>query len=55
MNNTDFCLQVQSHVDLLVIDVQHGFDEIEASGLRRNNPEAVAQIALALSARRAAG
>jgi nicotinamidase-related amidase len=30
---------------LIVIDVQRAFDEIEAAGRRRNNPDAVANIA----------
>jgi nicotinamidase-related amidase len=40
---------------LLVIDVQHAFDEWEAAGKRRNNPDAVARIADLLRAFRAAG
>lgn len=40
---------------LLVIDVQRGFDEIEAAGLARNNPLAVQQIARLLAAFRRAG
>ena len=39
---------------LLVIDVQKGFDEIEAEGRSRNNPNAVAGIARLLQAFRAA-
>lgn len=53
MNETDFSLRAQNHVALLVIDVQRGFDEIEASGLRRNNPEAVVQISTLLAEFRA--
>ena len=40
---------------LLVIDVQRGFDEIEATGLPRNNPHAVQRIAALLAAFRRAG
>ena len=40
---------------LVVIDVQHAFDEWEAAGQRRNNPQAVARIADLLAAFRAAG
>ena len=40
---------------LLVIDVQRAFDEIEAAGNRRNNPEAVARIAELLAVFRMAG
>ena len=39
---------------LLVIDVQQGFDQIEAAGNPRNNPHAVARIACLLAAFRAA-
>ena len=38
---------------LLVIDVQHAFDIIEASGVPRNNPQATAQIAQLLEVFRA--
>jgi isochorismate hydrolase len=44
-----------SRTALLVIDVQRGFDEIEAAGLPRNNPDAVAQVARLLAAFRRAG
>jgi nicotinamidase-related amidase len=40
---------------LIVIDVQRAFDEWEAAGKRRNNPEAVARIADLLSAFRDRG
>jgi nicotinamidase-related amidase len=40
---------------LLVIDVQRGFDEIEATGLSRNNPDAVQRIGALLAAFRRAG
>jgi nicotinamidase-related amidase len=40
---------------LIVIDVQRAFDEWEAAGQRRNNPDAVARIAELLAAFRAAG
>lgn len=40
---------------LVVIDVQRAFDEWEAAGQRRNNPQAVARIADLLAAFRAAG
>jgi nicotinamidase-related amidase len=40
---------------LLVIDVQRAFDEWEAAGKRRNNPEAVARIADLLGAFRERG
>ena len=40
---------------LLVIDVQQGFDEIEASGVARNNPQAEQRIAALLAAFRARG
>ncbi len=40
---------------LLVIDVQTGFDEIEASGADRNNPDAVARIGDLLAAFRQVG
>jgi nicotinamidase-related amidase len=35
---------------LVVIDVQHAFDEWEAAGKRRNNPDAVARIVELLAA-----
>jgi nicotinamidase-related amidase len=38
-----------SRTALLVIDVQRAFDEIEAAGLPRNNPDAVGQVALLLA------
>jgi len=40
---------------LIVIDVQRAFDEWEAAGKRRNNPDAVARIADLLAAFRASG
>lgn len=40
---------------LIVIDVQRAFDEWEAAGKRRNNPDAVARIADLLAAFRARG
>ena len=40
---------------LLVIDVQKAFDEIEAEGNRRNNPDALTRIAGLLAAFRKAG
>lgn len=40
---------------LIVIDVQRGFDEIEAAGNRRNNPDAAQKIAGLIAAFRAAG
>lgn len=40
---------------LLVIDVQRGFDEIEATGLSRNNPDAAQRIGVLLTAFRRAG
>ena len=43
----------KSEMALLVIDVQHGFDEIEASGLGRNNPGALMEISRLLTAFRA--
>ena len=44
-----------SRTALLVIDVQRAFDEIEAAGLPRNNPDAVAQVARLLAVFRRAG
>jgi nicotinamidase-related amidase len=40
---------------LIVIDVQRAFDEWEAAGQRRNNPDAIRRIADLLAAFRAAG
>jgi len=40
---------------LIVIDVQRAFDEWEAAGKRRNNPDAVARIVDLLAAFRACG
>jgi nicotinamidase-related amidase len=40
---------------LLVIDVQKAFDEIEANGIPRNNPQAIAHIAELLDAFRGKG
>nr|WP_145927941.1 cysteine hydrolase family protein [Bradyrhizobium neotropicale] len=40
---------------LIVVDVQRAFDEWEAAGKRRNNPDAVARIAYLLKAFRASG
>jgi nicotinamidase-related amidase len=40
---------------LIVVDVQRAFDEWEAAGKRRNNPEAVARIADLLAAFRTSG
>ena len=42
-----------SRTALIVIDVQRAFDQWEASGIRRNNPEAVARIVDLLTAFRA--
>jgi nicotinamidase-related amidase len=44
---------MSSHTALIVVDVQHAFDEWEAAGKRRNNPQAVARIADLLAAFRA--
>src|SRR5579883_2383333 len=40
---------------LIVVDVQKAFDELEAAGKRRNNPDAVARISELLAAFRAKG
>ncbi|MDA9436858.1 cysteine hydrolase family protein [Bradyrhizobium sp. CCBAU 51627] len=40
---------------LIVVDVQRAFDEWEAAGKRRNNPDAVARIVDLLAAFRASG
>ena len=40
---------------LIVVDVQRAFDEWEAAGKRRNNPDAVARIADLLQAFRTRG
>jgi nicotinamidase-related amidase len=42
--------QPQSKIGLIVIDVQRAFDEWEAQGKRRNNPDAVARISDLLNA-----
>ena len=39
-----------SRIALIVIDVQRAFDEWEAAGKRRNNPEALARIVELLAA-----
>ena len=39
-----------SHTALIIVDVQRAFDEWEARGKRRNNPQAVARIADLLAA-----
>lgn len=44
-----------SRTALIVIDVQKGFEEIAASGVRRNNPQAEKRIADLLAAFRQAG
>jgi nicotinamidase-related amidase len=44
-----------SHTALLVVDVQRAFDEWEAAGKQRNNPQAIARIAELLSAFRDRG
>ena len=40
---------------LIIVDVQRAFDEWEAAGKRRNNPDAVARIVDLLAAFRARG
>ena len=40
----------QSQTALIVVDVQRAFDEWEAAGKRRNNPDAVARIVDLLAA-----
>jgi nicotinamidase-related amidase len=42
-----------SRTALIIVDVQHAFDEWEKAGKRRNNPDAVARIADLLAAFRA--
>ena len=44
-----------AHIALIVVDVQRAFDEWEAAGKRRNNPQAVARIADLLQAFRDRG
>jgi nicotinamidase-related amidase len=44
-----------SQTALIVVDVQRAFDEWEAAGKRRNNPQAVARIVDLLSAFRSRG
>ena len=44
-----------AHIALIVVDVQRAFDEWEAAGQRRNNPDAVARIAELLLAFRELG
>src|ERR1700738_5270993 len=44
-----------SHPALIVIDVQGAFDQWEAAGKRRNNPQAIARIVDLLNAFRACG
>src|SRR5215213_7075983 len=44
-----------SPIALIVVDVQRAFDQWEAAGKRRNNPQAVERIADLLDAFRAAG
>src|SRR5262245_39595637 len=46
--------QRQNKIGLIVIDVQRAFDEWEARGKRRNNPDAVARISDLLDAFRQA-
>ncbi|OIQ63273.1 isochorismatase family protein [mine drainage metagenome] len=43
------------HTALIVIDVQRAFDEWEAAGKRRNNPEALGRIVELLAAFRGSG
>ena len=45
----------QLRTALIVVDVQHAFDEWEAAGRRRNNPDAVARISDLLAAFRHRG
>lgn len=47
--------EASSKTALIVVDVQRAFDEWEAAGKRRNNPEAVARIADLLAAFRISG
>jgi nicotinamidase-related amidase len=44
-----------SHTALIIVDVQRAFDEWEAAGKRRNNPDAVARIVDLLDAFRECG
>jgi len=44
-----------SQTALIVVDVQRAFDQWEARGQRRNNPQAVARIADLLAAFRERG
>src|SRR3954454_22168190 len=44
-----------SPIALVVIDVQRAFDQWEAAGMRRNNPDAVEKIVELLSAFRGRG
>jgi nicotinamidase-related amidase len=48
-------LAASSHTALIVVDVQRAFDEWEAAGKQRNNPQAVARIAELLGAFRDSG
>jgi nicotinamidase-related amidase len=48
-------LGASSAAALIVVDVQRAFDEWEAAGKRRNNPQAVARIAELLGAFRDSG
>jgi nicotinamidase-related amidase len=41
------------HTALILVDVQKAFDELEASGKRRNNPDAIQRIELILAEFRA--
>jgi nicotinamidase-related amidase len=50
MNNSPTC-----RIALIIVDVQRAFDEWEAAGKRRNNPQAVARIVDLLNAFRAHG